>query len=256
MNKYIVRRWIVGIALVGITVFCLSQCNSCKHKDQSDLETMLKASQDSTRYYKNKLGQEVATRKVVEGSFANLQAIYTKDSIQHIADRFKAKQKEIKLYAKISALGHSNIPLKKQDSTTHTVITPHGDTCQVVTSMTGTFEDPYYTADVRLGATPHMHLESRDTLEIVVKDTTERHFLKKTTYGLINVIGKNPNMHYKILGVFKVAEKEARTKWAVTFGAGIGYNVPGIINSPGIETLKHPQLQVTLGISRVLIKIR
>jgi hypothetical protein len=223
---------------------------ACKHGTTNNLAEMLSVSRDSTKYFRNKYNQEVATRRNVEGNLANLQAVYSKDSIEHIASRFKAKSKDIQQYTEVTSEGNSDIPLTHQDSNTKVTVTPHGDSCRQITSMVGSFENSYYKASVRLGDSPYHHLQAVDTLEVLTKDTTERHFLKKLHYSVINVAGRNPDNHYTITGAFKVEHPVIRTHWAVTLTGGIGYNVPEILS-----LLRHPQLQLTLGLSRIILKL-
>lgn len=179
---------------------------------------------DSTQYYKDKLGHEVAAIKQRDEDYFKVTSAGYLDSIA-------------KLHNSKAALIQEVITLKQKGAVTITVATPPTiiksvDTipgqCPDLISAQQAFSSPYYYADVTIALnnrdSSRMSLQTVDTLSIVAKTVKEGGLFNSKTYLQIDATNANPDNHITGLQVYRKLLPKAKK-----FGIGpfVGYGVSG-----------------------------
>lgn len=210
---------IAAIVVAAILFFSMKSCNGYKQQ-LDELRTMNKAYRDSTHYWKNKADEEVASRKVVEGSLANMKTFFTKQEMQELEKRFNTKFENLKSLVKISSQGQTTLPPSTKPEV---VFVDSSGPCPVVTAMEQAFENQWYKLKVRVGDGAYARLLAYDTTTIVTKRAYTRRFLSKQWFTQVDAISANDSIHNKVEGAF-VIKDSYRTKYVAIFGqAGYRY---------------------------------
>lgn len=204
----------VGIAVAIIVLLLIKQCNAPKPD--------VIAIADSTQYYKNKLGQEVAALKQREEDFYRVTSANFLDSIAKLHNSKASLLKEVAI-------------LKQKGSVTITVATPPiitRDTiqgqCPDLVSVQEQFTNPYYQASVNISLngqdSSRLTLQTFDTLSIVTKTVKEGGLFNKKTYLQVDAINSNPYNHISNLQVYRQPLPKPKK---IGIGPFVGYGVSG-----------------------------
>jgi hypothetical protein len=89
------------------------------------------------------------------------------------------------------------------------------------------FQSEYYKAQVQIGDSSYMHLQSFDTVTVLWKKVTEGSIFNRRNLIQLDVSTANPDTKVSGIKAYRISEKPKR--WAV--GIGAGYGVPLYGNS-------------------------
>lgn len=191
--------------IICMGVFLFLSIRSCNNNKQQldELREMVKALSDTTKHWKNKYGEEVASRKAVEGSLANMKNFFTKEEVKEMERRFDTEFKNLKSLIKISSSGQTTIPPVTKPEI---VYVDSSGPCPQVTAMAQKFENPYYSLDVRVGRDAYARLLAFDTTTIVTKRAFKRRFLSKQWYTQVDAISANDSIRNTVQGAFIIRD--------------------------------------------------
>jgi hypothetical protein len=214
------------IVLIIISLF-LAHSYYQHRKEINDQRALIQALQDSTHHWKNKYGEEIASRKIAEGSLQQISQYVNLDSI---ARSFDVKTKNLQtvytlIQTSLAQLRASGEPIIVGDwngKDTENLISLKdfyakfdslGKCPPKIRYMEQEFnENPYYKVKARIGDSAYARVETKDSLTIVSAKAYTRHFLKKDWYTQLSVKSENPDAHYKIAGAISIKDSY-RTKW-------------------------------------------
>lgn len=217
----------VGVIVAVLVMLLINKCNQPK-------PDIVATSNDSTQYYKNKLGQEVAAIKQTEQEFYRVKEAGYLDSIA------KLHNTKAKLLQEVTTL-------KQKGTVTIAVASPpiiKRDTipgqCNDITSMEQVFTNPYYYAEVSLSTkdSSRILIETFDTLTIVSKTVKEGGIFSSRKYLQVDAVNSNPFNHITGLQVYKQPlPKQKKIGIGVFAGYGIGGSSfkPGVMIGVGVQ---------------------
>lgn len=220
-------KFIQPVIILGLLIWVLLCEDACGHKHPDTGGTA-----DSTRYYKNKLGESVAYIKKKDEDYA--KAIWDLDSL---AILFNTKPKHIKEFMQVVSQTRDTIYSTKPPITIY-----QGDSVRMLSQM---FESPYHIAEVtidRLGDSSKLLISSVDTIDVLTKQVTEGGFFNRRKYVQFDIKNRNPNTVITQVNAYRQMLPQPKR-----FGIGIqgGYGF-----SKGLT----PQPYVGVGISYNLIR--
>lgn len=254
---------VAGVAIFIAVAMLLHTCsqNSQLAQDKKELASIIAANQDTTRYYKNAYGEELATRMVAQGSADNLKKAY---DLAADAARLNTTVSNLMSYVAAAQAGTSHLTPQGQANVVYRdrpVYINGKDTFRAVSYMEQTFENPYYTAHVRIGDSAYHVLDARDTVRVGMHWTIKRSGflnLKKEAVPEVTVQNANPDIHTKILTAYDIPPKIVQpARWSIALFTGYGYPLGGLGKGGLVNGLKtQSQFVLGLGVSRNLIKLR
>lgn len=176
---------------------------------------------DSLRYYKDRLGNEVAAIKQREADFARISSGF-RDSIGKLVNT------KGKLLNEIIFLQHwGNVII--EDTIAPIVIYKH-DTisgrCQVIESTGKLFANAYYKANVFISFTKspsRLTLETFDTLRVTEKIVKEGNIFNRQKYLQIDAANSNPYNRISGLSFYRKPLPKPK-KFGIGFQAGYGFS--------------------------------
>lgn len=207
-------------ALALAIAWALLSMKSCSDRsnDSDVLRTAMKAYQDSTKHYRNRYNQVVASREqvVVRGKDADL--FINRDSL---AKRFNTKAGNIEGYTKITSKTDATI---KPDTIYEPVLVYLNDKdCPEISYWDGSFSNPYYKANVRLGEGAYLNIKSYDTTSIVQKRGKSGGLFNRRYFSQIDVINANPDAVVENVEAYRIYDEPRNKSFSVFGQAGAGF---------------------------------
>lgn len=209
--------WLV--AIVALVIMALSMRACQKNKDErEELASMLKAEQDTTKHYRNALGEEVATRMVVEGGLKNMKEFFTKEEMKELEDRFDLKFKNLRSYISVASKGDVILPPVGEPVIVYKDVP--GAPGKTISYMKQLFAGQWDSVNVRVGDSAYAHVRYWDTTRLVLKDTVTGGLFNRKRYSLINVQNANPNVRNTITGAYLVRQDVKRGTFELSARGG------------------------------------
>ncbi len=205
---------ILVVVSIAATVLVMTQLRSC------GMARPTGQMPDSVMYWRNQANKEVASLRGAVEDFG----VQSKKLTDSIARVYGAKFNQLKEYLVANTRTQADIPLKGNQSIEYRqpIVYNNSDTCPPqIKNIAGTFESPYYVANVQLGEDPRLKLVGFDTLTVVWKDTTIGRWFKKRQYLQLDVSLANPDTRITGLTSYRVPPPKPK-KWAIGFQAGYG----------------------------------
>lgn len=225
----------VGIVITVIVLLFVRKCTTTKPD--------VIATQDSTQYYKNKMGQEVAALKQREQDFYRVKEAGYLDSI---AKLYNSKSRLLQEVAVLRQKGTVTIsvaspPLIKRD-------TIPGE-CPTITLVEQVFTNPYYWAEVSIPVnnqdSSKISIQTFDTLSIITKTVNEGGLFNRKTYLQVDAVNSNPFNHITGLEVYRQPLPKQKK---IGIGPFIGFGVSG-------NSLLKPNIVVGIGVQYNFIRL-
>lgn len=206
MKGYI--QWVGGAILIALIIMGISTCNQYKaqYEEQSSL---IEASQDTVKYYKEKDGKQSAQIALLEGSKENLLKVIGKSN-QNLA----------KLIKKGATSGTTFEQITKFD----TIVVVKRDTIDGKISYTNEIVNQWARVDVSLADDSlYTNVQFKDSI-LVSFQKVKQGFLKPKK-SVVIVTNVNPYVKTSGLKAFDIPQKKSRLKFWLNFGfgAGVGY---------------------------------
>ena len=204
LREYI--KWVGGALLLTFIIIQYSTCNSYR-QDLQDNKSLIKASQDTINYYKEKNGENSAKIALLEGDKDNLLLILG-ESNSRLAKLIKQGASSGTVYEQIT----------KFDTTTLVRI----DTINNKPSFNDTTTNQWLTLKLNLkNDSLSKFIELRDSVSISFQNIPQKGFLKPSKSV---VIISNNNPYVKITGLksFNIPVKSSATKVKFWIGVGLG----------------------------------
>lgn len=198
---------ILVILTAAITIFIMTYVKGCNQA------TPTGQAPDSVIYWRNQANKEVAALRGAVQDFG-VQSRRLTDSIAQV---YGVKFNQLREYLVATTVTRAEIPIKGSQSIEYRqpIVYNNTDTCPPeIKNIAGTFESPYYVANVRLGEDPQMKLVSFDTLTVVWKDTTIGKFFNRKKYLQLDVSLANPDTRVTGLRSYRVPPPQPK-KWAI-----------------------------------------
>lgn len=240
-EKKKIPTWVWQV--IAVTLFLLilffwyKSCNKA---------SVLPPTNDSIAYWRNKVGEEVASRKAAEDQFSIFNEEYL-DSIARLLDTKAMLLKQITVLTQKgkATLTTDNIPIVKFKTDTLHV----GDSayCPDLVSAEQGFKSPYYNAYAIIslnGGTSSLSLETYDTLLYADKIVKEGNIFNRKRFLQVDVTNTNDSAHITGLNVYRkrlpppkkvgiglqfggrvTVTKNFIPSVKPYFGAGISYNI-------------------------------
>lgn len=206
----------IAAALVILLLFVFKQCRAPKPD--------VIAIQDSTQYYKNKLGEEVAAIKQREEDFYR---VTSENFLDSIAELHNTKASLLREVAILRQRGSVTITVPGKPVITTDTIEVEGE-CIVPTAVAQDFSNPYYSASVFISMdgkdSSRLMLETYDTLTIVTKTVKEGGLFNRREYIQVDAKNSNPYNHIANLQVYR---KPLPKQKKIGIGPFVGYGVSG-----------------------------
>lgn len=199
-------KWVGGAVLFALIVIQYSTCNYYKH--QSDEQSsLITASQDSIKYYKDRDGKNSAQIAVLEGSKDNLLNIIGKND--------KAMTKLIKSGAKSGVVVN-------QVTRIDTLVLIKRDTVDGAITYKNTLYNNWYTLDQSIvNDSLSVSLEVRDSISVSFSKVRQG-FLKPKK-SVVIVTNANPYVKTSGLKAFDIPKNNNnKHKFWVGLGIGVG----------------------------------
>lgn len=236
MTTTTTKRIIAGaiILLIALVIFLLlKQCNIPKPEISVTRD-------DSTQYYKNKLGQEVAALKMERDEYGKTLTIQFRDSIAKLHNTIDKKVKEITILRQKGTviIDNTKPPIVKIDTV------PGVE--QEYLSVEQNFDNSYYHANAFIslsGGTSTMKLQTFDTLSVVAKVVTEGRIFHRKSYLQVDAINANPYNKIEGLNVYRQPLPKQKK---IGIGPQVGY---------GFSQSFKPSVYVGIGIHYSLIRL-
>lgn len=206
MLNGISKTYLLGLlAFVIISIIGLiDSCNGRRARRQLDeMRSMLEAYKDTTRHWQNKFGEEVASRKVVEGELENMKEFFTKEEIRELEKKFDVKFENIKTLIRLTSQGTTTLLPAKPEI----VFVDSSQPCNPVTAMEQEFGNSYYQLRVRTGQGAYARLLAFDTTTIAVKRAYKRRFLSKEWFTQVDAINANDSVRNTVQGAFVIKDR-------------------------------------------------
>jgi hypothetical protein len=195
---------------------------------------------DSVYYWQNYANELTASLRGSRQDFATMEKHY----LDSIAKVYATKTKYIKQVVVIESKGET--VLAPVDSTLRKEFEPitKPDCPPQINSLSQKFTNPYYMADVRIGAGSYLKLQSFDTLTILTKRVKSGGFFSRRSHLQIDASTANPFIVLAGIKSYIVREPKP-AKIGVGLQVGYGFS-NGII----------PKVYAGIGISYNLFYIR
>ena len=204
LREYI--KWVGGALLLTFIIIQYSTCNSYK-QDLQDNKSLIKASQDTITYYKDKNGENSAKIALLEGDKDNLLLIIGKSN-NRITKLIKAGASSGTVYSQITKFD--------------TITSVRVDTINNRPSFNDTTTNQWLTLKLNLkNDSLSKFIELRDSVSISFQNIPQKGFLKPSKSV---VIISNNNPYVKITGLksFNIPVKSSATKVKFWIGVGLG----------------------------------
>lgn len=162
--KMVLKYLLIGILLLAVIIYFSRGCNQPAPDGISPLS-------DSVTYWKNKYGDEVASKIGYKEQFA----IVNKQWLDSIAYIYKTKASNIQEVVVSTVEGKTSLAPVPDSETKDAKdyfepVIIGTDTCPPVPkNIRKTFSNPYYTAEVQVGQDPYLNLTSHDTITTLWK---------------------------------------------------------------------------------------
>ena len=208
IKEYI--KWVGGALLITLFIVQYSTCNSYK-QDLLENKSLIKASQDTITYYKNKNGENSAKISLLEGDKDNLLFTIGKSNSK-ISKLIKAGASSGTVYSQIT----------KFDTITSVRI----DTINNKPSFNDTTTNQWFTLKLTLkDDSLYKFVQFTDSVSVSFQDIPQKGFLAPSKRVVV-VSNSNPYVKITSLQSFNIPPKKSNTKlifWgAVATGFIIG----------------------------------
>lgn len=217
--------WVTAVSAIVILMFTVYKCNQNKQEKQGFIN-MVEAQRDSTRYWTNKAGEEVALRKVIEGQADVVKSFLTKADIAALEARFDVKFKNIRAAITVASKKEGTLDFADGPE----IVYKPGDTvykdcppCKEVKYMTQKFANPWDTAFVRVGDSAYMKLRSYDTTAILTHRDYDQKFLSRRWYTQVGVSNRNPSVTNTVEGAFVINDSYRDKYFDLSIRGGYRY---------------------------------
>lgn len=205
LREYI--KWVGGALLLTFIIIQYSTCNSYR-QDLQDNKSLIKASQDTINYYKDKNGENSAKIALLEGDKDNLLLIIGKSNIR-ITKLIKAGASSGTVYSQVT----------KFDTITSVRI----DTINNKPSFNDTTTNQWLTLKLALkNDSLYKSIELTDSVSVSFQYISQKGFLAPNKRV---VIISNSNPYVKITGLqsFNIPpKKNSKLKFWLGTGLGLG----------------------------------
>jgi len=211
IKEYI--KWVGGTLLLTFIIVQYSTCNSYKDSLQ-ETKSLIKASQDTITYYKDKNGENSAKIALLEGDKDNLLFIIGKSNTR---------------IAKLINAGASSGTVYKQTIKFDTLTTVRIDTINNKPSFNDTTTNQWLTLKLSLkNDSLYKSIELTDSVSVSFQEIAQKGFLvpKKRV-----VIISNSNPYVKITGLqsFNIPPKKTNKVFIFWVGVAVGFIVGKIL---------------------------
>ena len=197
----------IRLSLILAICFAIVLVIILLYKCDSENNSVVATTDDSTQYWKNEAGRATASLKMVQDNFGNEEKKW-KDSIAKV---YKTKTKFIKEVVTVTQKGEVQI------INTTTPVIKYVDSNNCPTVLYQGFENPYYIVEAQIdvnGDSSFVRVETSDTLTVLWKEAKEGGLFNKKTFIQLDVSNANP--YNKVLGLqaYRVPQKVSRwNKW-------------------------------------------
>lgn len=221
----------MAIGLIIALFFSINTCNKNRRDAQAE-GNRIKAYMDTTREYKNKEGQWVAEKRVLEGSIADVKPYLTPADIADLERRFNTKLNRIQAAITFKSEGETYLQLGADPEV---VYMPHEgnpyDECPPqIRYIKGVFGNRYDSSGlsfdsawVRLGDSSSLRLKSYTTSSLILKRDYTRKFLSKNWFTTVDILNTNPNVHNTITNAFNIKDTYRKNYFELLARGGYRY---------------------------------
>lgn len=232
IKKHKIKQILIRIGLMILFVlFILGMVSLRKCRNLEEKTTIYNHLNDSTTYYKNKYGNEVARNTVLEASNVNtFLAIKSKDeTIKWLQKEVKDNKAKIKDGGSISVIGTevyftgSNGTIVAFDTKPVKI----GDTVYYYPTYKSNSKDTTWV-DYNITAnkdSTHVDFKVKNKYSVVIGETRDKWYKKK--YPIVEVTNKNPYDKIKTLKAFEVKDSRSN-RLGLGIGVGVGVTPKGI----------------------------
>jgi hypothetical protein len=206
MKGYI--QWVGGAILIALIIMGISTCNHYKAQLEEQ-SSLIEASQDTVKYYKDKDGNQSAEIALLEGSKENLLKVIGKSN---------------KNLAKLIKKGATSGTTFEQTTQFDTIVVVKRDTVNGKVAYTSEIVNQWARVDVSLADDSlYTHVQFKDSI-LVSFQKVKQGFLKPKK-SVVIVTNVNPYVKTSGLKAFDIPQKKSRLKFWLNFGlgAGVGY---------------------------------
>lgn len=216
LNKYkrILVEIVTTIVLCSICVFAISKCTYYKDTNQNNIIALT----DTVKYYQGKLGNEVASKTMIEANYSSLQNI--NDSLYRLVESMKIKNPTTVIGGKVVVenVTHDTIWVP-----TKTEI----DTKNIAYNFN--FSNKYRELE---GTVKYMN----DTLSLDFdKDKTMFDYVLAIKDGSVYMTSDNPYVKFSNITGLKVPESTKKKRFGIGPGVFVGYGKGGFTYGLGLS---------------------
>lgn len=222
-NKFKQNSFLI-IAIMALLAWAILSMKSC-YDNKSDADQLRKAienNKDTVAYWKNRYGQEIASKKMVEVGSKDADLFFNRDSV---AKRFNTEPKKIIEYVQVVTEGDATIPQDGDADVTYKDKSEYDygtvDTCPKVKYMTAEFKSPYYQAKVRVGDSGYIQLRSYDTISFVQKRGKSGGLFNKQYFTQLDVLNANQSVLVKSVSGYRIADNPRQKSIELYGQAGV-----------------------------------
>lgn len=219
--------WVAGVVLILLVLFFwYKSCNKA---------STLPPPNDSITYWRNKAGEEVASRKAAEDQFS----IFNEEYLDSIARLLDTKARLLNQITVLTQKGKTTIKTDNAPIVKFKTDTLHvGDSayCPDLVSAEQGFKSPYHNAYAIIslnGGTSSLSLETYDTLLYADKIVKEGNIFNRKRFLQVDVTNTNDSAHITGLNIYR-----KRLPPPKKVGIGVQLGVRGTVTKNFIPALK------------------
>lgn len=208
---------IVSLLAIGFVIFFILR--ECRGTD-----TVVAPLTDSVKYYKNKLGDQVAYQKGQEQQFAYAEKKY----LDSIAKLHRTKAAAILEAVSIRMRGRAVVQGSGKPTIVYdTIQMPvNGECPPQIKSLDDIFLSHYYTVQAHIeanGEGSFVEVQTYDTLSFLVKEVREGGLFNRKTFIQVEASNANPHNIIENMKVYRVATKKQK-RFGLGVQAGYGFS--------------------------------
>lgn len=192
MRSFTLREILLAIALIVVVIVLF-------HSKPDPVDSRGQA--DSTFYWKNKYGEAVASQRASaeQFSYADARTRHLLDSLSKVYSTNAKKIQEL-----IIATVQGRVRLVPVPGTQHWDTPWEAGTCPpVLKNVREQFSNPYYTADVQLGDSSYLNLDSRDTITGIWREVRVGSLFHRKKYLQLDVHLADTSRHVTGLTAYR-----------------------------------------------------
>lgn len=225
-------KTILILTWLCITVAILFTCNHCNPTPLQE-----SSEQVDTLAWVNDAGDIVSSLKADPSYFAR----HDQELIDSLAKVYKTTPKKIVEYVTIYTEGKNDIKPDGPAAADYFPVDTTKNCPPQIRNLRQAFSSPYYRADVQVGDSSFLRLQSYDTVTVLWKRVNEGSVFNRRHLLQLDVSTANPDTKVYGLKAYRVEEK--KKSWGI--GLQVGY---------GLSTTMKPAPFIGVGITKTIIR--